>query len=74
MTNKILLFLITCCFIGIILSCLATKPSFGLPSATVSIPHNEIEITFDPFQEEIIPIVSIVIPHNEIEIIYISDK
>ena len=47
MTNKILLFLIACCFIGIILSCLATVPSFG-GIAHVEIPSDEIEIEFIP--------------------------
>ena len=72
MINKLLLFLMTCCVIGIIFACLATVPSFGLPLANVTIPHNEIEITFDPYQEEIIPIVSITIPHDEIQIIYME--
>ena len=72
MINKILLFLITCCVIGIILACLATVPSFSSPIVNVTIPHDEIEITFDPYQEEIIPIVSITIPHDEIEIIYLE--
>ena len=74
MTNNILLFLIALCIIGIAMACLATVPSFGSPLGNITIPHDEIEITFDPYQEEIIPIVSITIPHNEIEIIFISDK
>ena len=45
MTNKILLFLIACCFIGVLMSCLATVPSFGAV-AHVEIPTNEIEILF----------------------------
>jgi len=45
MTNKILLVLIALCFIGIIMSCLATVPSYG-SVAHVKIPSNEIEIEF----------------------------
>jgi hypothetical protein len=45
MTNKLLLFLIACCFIGITMACLATVPSFGA-IAHVEIPTNEIEILF----------------------------
>jgi hypothetical protein len=45
MTNKILLFLIACCFIGIILACLATDVSYG-GIAHVEIPTSEIEILF----------------------------
>ena len=73
MINKILLFLMACCVIGIILACLATVPSFSSPIVNVTIPHDEIEITFDPYQEEIIPIVSITIPHDEIQIIYLGE-
>ena len=45
MTNKILLVLIALCFIGIIMACLATVPSYG-SVAHVEIPSNEIEILF----------------------------
>ena len=72
MINKILLFLMACCVIGIILACLATVPSFSSPIVNVTIPHDEIEITFDPYQEEIAPIVNITIPHDEIQIIYLE--
>ena len=74
MINKLLLFLMTFCVIGILMACLATVPSFGLPLANVTIPHDEIEITFDPYQEEIIPIVSITIPHSEIEIYFLQEQ
>ena len=72
MINKILLFLMACCVIGIILACLATVPSFSSPIVNVTIPQDEIEITFDPYQEEITPIVNITIPHDEIQIIYLE--
>ena len=72
MINKILLFLMACCVIGIILACLATVPSFSSPIVNVTIPHDEIEITFDPYQEEITPIVNITIPHDEIQINYLE--
>jgi len=45
MTNNILLTLITLCFIGIVIACLATQPSFG-SIAHVEIPTDEIEIIF----------------------------
>ena len=45
MTNKILLLLIALSFIGIIMACLATVPSYG-GIAHVEIPSNEIEILF----------------------------
>ena len=47
MTNKILLVLIALCFIGIIMACLATVPSYG-SVGHVKIPSNEIEIEFIP--------------------------
>ena len=47
MTNKILLVLIALCFVGIIMACLATIPSYG-SVARVEIPSNEIEIEFIP--------------------------
>ena len=74
MTNNILLFFIALSFIGFLMACLATTPSFGQSLGNVTIPHDEIEITFDPYQEEIIPIVSITIPHDEIEITFIPVK
>ena len=73
MTNKILLFLIACCFIGVLMSCLATVPSFGAV-AHVEIPSDEIEITFQPFDQTPQPIVNITVPHSEIEIFFLSDK
>jgi hypothetical protein len=73
MTNKILLFLISCSFIGIIMACLATVPSFGA-IAHVEIPSDEIEITFEPFQQAPQPIVNITVPHSEVEIFFLSDK
>ncbi len=45
MTNKILLILIALCFIGIIMACLATVPTYG-GVAQVEIPTSEIEILF----------------------------
>ena len=45
MTNKILLVLIALSFIGFIMACLATAPSYG-SVAHVEIPSNEIEILF----------------------------
>ena len=69
MTNNILLSLITLCFIGFVLSCLATaKPSFGSSSvARVEIPTSKIEIEF-------VPTTHIEVPSNEIEIIFVADK
>ena len=43
MTNKILLFLIACCFIGVLMSCLATAKTFPIPSVTVDTELIEIE-------------------------------
>ena len=74
MINKILLFLMTLCIIGIVMACLATVPSYGLPNVNVTIPHDEIEIDFDPHREQIIPIVSITIPHSEIEIYFLQEQ
>lgn len=45
MTNNILLALIILCFIGIIMACLATVPTYG-GIAQVEIPTSEIEISF----------------------------
>tara|TARA_R100000030_G_scaffold82452_1_gene65253 strand:+ start:860 stop:1066 length:207 start_codon:yes stop_codon:yes gene_type:complete len=68
MTNNILLFLIACCFIGIIFACLATDVSFGSTEiAFVEVPMSEIEIEF-------VPTTSIEIPTSEIEITFIPVK
>ena len=50
MTNKLLLLLIALSFIGIIMACLATVPSYG-SVAHVEIPSDEIEIEFIPSNE-----------------------
>ena len=68
MTNKILLFLIACCFIGIIMACLATDVSFGSTIiGFVDVPTSEIEIEF-------VPTTHIEIPLSEIEITFIPVK
>ncbi len=48
--------------------------SSPVSNASVTVPHDEIEITFEPFEKTPQPIVNITIPHDEIEIFYIMDK
>ena len=62
-----LLFLSILFYIGFIFSSPDSK-------ASVIIPHDEIEITFEPFEQTPQPIVNITVPHDEIEITFISDK
>lgn len=61
-----LLFLSILLYVGFIFTSPVSK-------ASVIIPHDEIEITFEPFEKTPQPIVNITIPHDEIEIFFIQE-
>ena len=70
MTDKLLIFTIALSFL---VFCCSGSPSQAV-NASVEIPSDEIEITFQPFDQVSQPIVNITVPHSEIEIFFLSDK